>query len=605
MVRYRSLLVLVVLVIVFAISSSTAYAQPEGFVDGFLEGGSEGLSGIGDGIGEDLYGAACGFTRSLFEMKLVGEDLILPAGSLYALTHLFKNSCWRNTIWGIDDEREAVVKRMGELKYEECSLGFKSEKSEQEENRLETVKDELEEFEILRQFFGDQRLLLLGNEQFVVDASFGDPDDLGSYVLNETIDLSSLMGWLVGIDALKRYGTHYLEAMGDSFFALGAPLKQLGNTLGQDTISLLFAFKYFGNQIFIQEQYRTFQEYIEARKDILKDEAPGWEKKFLKAMSDLKRDRRARQKQKAEGSVDIGASDSLSDEALDAVLTLLGEQNQTLSDLEDEKLVRLESGSGDAVAIKQSLYYTRAQQQYNTYLQNALGACGGGLGLDAISEKLAETYRAIFGESEGGSFGSAEDLAERIERAKVRSLTKICSGLEEMYRESGRDVTELPVIGKVGEETYCKQAKVCEGDLWECLKEKAKKYFTAGDDVDYKRARENFEGRFQQTNTDALNSLQNVESLRKKQEAFRSFRSQVTARYDIAKGFDKPIFTLINESRDMLVDFEHDGVFEPPPPGNEARIPRTYVSSLRHIYDDFYWFSSQIDGYCPATENPE
>lgn len=77
-------------------------------------------------------------------------------------------------------------------------------------------------------------------------------------------------------------------------------------------------------------------------------------------------------------------------------------------------------------------------------------------------EKKKEADEKKKEEEKGVAVRAKENLSKRVQKVREKKLQDICARLEAMYRKSGRDTSDLPIIGYVNETTYCQAQPECE-----------------------------------------------------------------------------------------------------------------------------------------------
>jgi hypothetical protein len=273
-------------------------------------------------------------------------------------------------------------------------------------------------------------------------------------------------------------------------------------------------------------------------------------------------------------------------------------QQGNLSSLETQELLNLQTLSGTYQGVIE--YY--ALVLYNVGSPSSQS-------LTQLSQKLSQFTEAVLGvvRNEDGQAQSRISFSERFEKSKERQLQQICTRIENMYRQSGRNTADLPVIGSANGRVYCRARPECEDvnlsnflggsegrkKLAECSgflfdsselgynQETQDVVREAGDDI----------GLILQQR--AYNDLLKYRNLH-----FSSLREQYRTVYGTETASTAQVDNILKDVSASL--YSGSEVYDPNGTGN-----KTHASVMRKIYGDLWQFMDQQEGSCPAPENPE
>ena len=233
------------------------------------------------------------------------------------------------------------------------------------------------------------------------------------------------------------------------------------------------------------------------------------------------------------------------------------------------------------------------------------------MSLTQLSQRLSSLVEAVLGvmRDEDGKASSRLSFSERFQQSKERQLQQICARIEKMYRQSGRDTGDLPIIGTANGYTYCRAKPECEGvnlsnffggsegrkKLAECSgflfnsSELGPGQITrdvlqrVGEDIGYL---------LQQGSYNDLLKARNLH--------FSSLRNRYQELYQAQSATTVALEDLLSDVSKDLYDPSLAPVFNP-----ESSQPRSQYSLLGRIYRDFWQFLEQQEGSCSAPERVE
>lgn len=543
--------------------------------------------------------------------------------SVLEISVLFRNGSWRELIWAINDQREAYVNELTKLKKQQCVLTFARPETNFEQGdagserllaQIDAIDERVAELEAKVQYFGEQRRNMLFDRPRFVDPELFqgtyqplpalETDKIFYVLLLDSIDVDweqfvrdSKQFWMSTREDLRVV----VESLSDSCFAV----VNLGHEL-----ELYFTYVFHLEEgRYVDEEgnsYASFKEFIEnnrsvivqaytdfCEKDIEKNVVPTADatsaevqfEEFQRVLKSLQKTAQARTSE---------VQDPL------RVLQQRRLSGEEFSEPEQQQFMDLQQQRGRYLAMVE--YYQLVQAKVGSSASKSL---------TELSNRLTRLVEAVLGvmRDRDGKTSSRISFSERFQKSKERQLQQICGRIEQMYRESGRDTGDLPVIGTANGYTYCRAKPECEGvnlsnffggsegrrKLAECSGflfnegELGPSQLTqdviqqVGDDIGYLLEQRSY------------NDLLKARNLH-----FESLRNRYGELYKTQGATTVVLENMLTDVSNDLDDVSLPPVFNP-----QGADPRTQNSVIRKAYRDFWDFLDQQEGSCPAPETPE
>lgn len=534
--------------------------------------------------------------------------------SLLEVSVLFRNQPWRELIWAINDQREAYVTELTSLQKQRCVLAFAKP-----EAQIKNVENQrLQEVERI-----DQKIIEL-QEKIDVYAVyrrnmlfdrpvFYKPEIDGDSFVFDTVPVDKIFYPVGGVTALDVNWDQFLLDSKRVVTRVREDLQSVVATIPEDCFAVVrvgteldayFVAKFrYQDGAYVNEdgdRYETFRDFVnEGGKEVVDA--------YIQETCESSRDRALAQAEETSAEQQYEQFLRAVNQIITTSQTLLSQLNQALSQLPATQLTEAQQ------VQKRDLLTLRARMlatidYYSLVIQKVPSPES--QSLDRLAESLADLSEAILGvvSDEDGRQKSRLSFAERFEKANIRNMEQICGRIEAMYRQVGRDTSDLPLIGYADGKRYCRATTDCAdvnlGNL------------VGGSEGRRKLAEcsgflfEDSEQGPSQFTQDVISTTSQDLSLLLQERALNDLLKQrnlhfasLRNRYDALYGSQTDTTVLLEQIiEDVTVDLynpEFSEVYNP-----EGNQPKTHFSLLRKIYQDFWKFMDQQEGYCPAPEEP-
>lgn len=578
---------------------------------------------IADEVIFDNIASLAGSSCSLYSLSV---DLVNIAydgqwsfiDSMLELSVLFRNEPWREIIWAVSDKREAFITELTKLKKQRCLLGFAKPEAifdNQEEKRLQQIAElekNIAEMEMKAEYFAIQKRNMLFDKPHF--GSYQENDE--EIFFAEPLQVDKIFYILGGFTSLDVNFDQFIQSSKRVIADTREDLAVVATNMPADCfavvtvgheIDLYFSTKFrYENGVFRDDtgrEYDSFkafiddngavivQQYIErycssARNRALTDaELTGAKEQFLDFQNAL-------------NQIIDQVSQQL--QSLERQISTLEKQQQDGLEIDTDKLKELNKIRGRWIGIKE--YHQLVLQKVGSSESQSL---------DAIAKSLEDFSSAVLGviKDDDDKKKSRISLAERMEKANERSLKKICTRIEAMYREAGRSTADLPVIGYANGREYCKAKPECAdvglGNLVGGTEGRKKLAECSGFLFDQSELgnNQNTDDVIQADAEDigllleqrALNDL-----LKQRNIHFTSLRGKYKGLYGAQSDTTKVVEKLIKEAALDLYNPKVPEVYNP-----EGNAPQTHFSLIQHIYREFKKFIDEQKGSCSAPDEPK
>jgi len=544
--------------------------------------------------------------------------------SLLDITVLARNEPWRELIWALDDRRAELVEEMSVVKKKKCLLNASllevqnkqgDEAYDKRKRSVEKMTEELETIERKYNFLTERR-----NEMaYDKGPKFIDVNKakVGEYNVS-AVETGRIFYWLftpsffgANWDQIVEDSTEFAERTVEKDLAVFYENLPSGCTAGLTlTTDLIFAFFYpVGSIIDAYDKLVTgednqkiidgIQKACGMKKDapdiIIKDKANSLDKEYDDFMTNLEKiiEKVGKWLPEAEGEV--------------LRLEIIKQTNGSLNTAEARRYESMKFWRDTFEGMLE--YYTLVLSKVGSPASQSLSSLG---------DSLSNFVEAVLGVSkdEKGKASSRLALAERFQKRKKAQLQKICGRIEAVYREAGRSVSDLPVIGFADGETYCRAQQDCAdvnvsnvGDGISGLSKLAKcsGFSFSGSEMGVSQATqdaidivgEDIGNIMEQETYNELLKTRNLhyESLRNRYGGMYGAQTDSTAVLElILKDVSKDLYPIKIDDptkQDLQLPKTYD------PDGQKAG---THYSILRKLYVDFFNFAKQQKGTCAAPE---
>lgn len=593
---------------------------------------SEYASDVGSDIVDEVLfqnlSALAGPSCSLYAL---GQDLVnffydgqwSVLDSVLEISVLFRNSSWRELIWAINDQREAYINELTKLKKQQCVLTFARPETNFEQGdagsqrllaQMDAIDERVAELEAKVQYFGEQRRnMLFDRPQFIDPELFS-----GTYKPLPSLDTDKIF-YVLLLDSIDVDWEQFLRDSKQFLLSTREDLRVVLESLPDacfavvnvaDELELYFTYVFHleeGRYVDSEgNSYASFKEFVEnnqaaivdsytdfCQKDLEKNKMPKAPptsaelqfKEFQRVLKSLQKTAQAR------------ISEVQHQQQVFQKRRVAGEE---LSEEEQQQFQALKQQRGRYLAMVD--YYQLVQSKVGSSASQSL---------TQLSERLTKLVEAVLGvmRDRNGTASSRLSFSERFQKSKERQLQQICGRIEQMYRQSGRDTGDLPVIGTANGYTYCRAKPECEGvnlsnffggsegrkKLAECSGflfnegELGPSQLTqdvirqVGDDIGYLLEQRSY------------NDLLKARNLH-----FESLRNRYGELYKTQGATTVVLENMLTDVSKDLDDVKLPSVFNP-----QGSDPRTQNSVINKVYRDFWTFLDQQEGSCPAPETPE
>jgi|CXWL01.1.fsa_nt_gi hypothetical protein len=541
--------------------------------------------------------------------------------SLLEISVLFKNEAWRELSWAINDQREIYTKELTKLKKQQCVLGFaRPEQSVRDQNAVKATDDQIaridrriSQIEAKRNYFGLQRRNILTDRP-----KFEDPLQYSNtrYTIPplETdkifYEIFNSENFKVTGEEIVRDTKQFWRTAGEdmSVFADAFPdicfgIANMGHELG---LYFALTFRFDGSNYRDDQgrEYKNYRDFVTKNRDpIIKSYSDTYCKKAEPQKFSTKKPDSPAELQFKEFQKGL----TLIRKKITVALRELEKQLKVL----DEKRAKAPLTPDEQRQLSELERQTGTYQGMIDYYGLVLSKVGSGSkSLQALAERLNSFVEAIVGieRDRDGKVSSRLALSERFEKRKEKQLKDICSRIEAMYRASGRDTGQLPIIGEANGYVYCRAKTECEdvglGNIFggsaglkklaqcsgflfdehslgpnQTTKDIIK---NVGEDIGYLLEQSSY------------NDLLKVQKLH-----YSSLRSQYQSLYKTQSGVNGTLENMLADVSKNLYNQAKPDVFSPKGEG------KTQYSVLRKIYEEFWIFMSEQQGSCPAPKDPE
>ncbi|MGE3279191.1 MAG: hypothetical protein AB7J40_05435 [Candidatus Altimarinota bacterium] len=549
--------------------------------------------------------------------------------SLLEISVLFRNESWRELIWALNDQRDAFLDQLVRLKKRRCVVAFglpqawsqgdvQTRQRGQEMQRLDRQIIELEAK--IDYFKLQQRNIFLDGPTFEDTLQF----DPNSYRF-PALATDKIFYWLFTPPALNweqikrdsyQYGLRTYEDVAvvaenlpDTCFAAA----NLGHELG-----LYFLYAYENKQGVYTDAdgktYRSFREFVQQNAAAITQEYADFcrvaQKGTIPTAPETSVEQQYAQLRASLENFLQQVSRSLS--GIRSQISVLETRRDAVGELDNdeaEQLLELQKENGKRQAMIE--YYSLVLSKVGSPASQSL---------TNLSRELSELTEAILGvmRDNDGKLVSRLSFAERFEASKARQLQQICGRIEAMYRKAGRSTADLPIIGSADGKVYCRASPDCadvdltnftggsEGarKLWECSgflfnsselgpsQQTQRQFEQVGEDVGYL---------LQQRSLNELLTLRDLH--------FVSLRERYAATYGTMDASTAQLDRILQDVKTDLCgnptsanqgELCGEGIFDP-----QRTSPKTHLSVMKKVYQDFWKFMDQQEGSCPAPQDPE
>jgi hypothetical protein len=611
-----------VLSLVAMISAPLIHAQETEGDKAVRELAEESGKELADELLFDNIASLAGSSCSLYAL---GTDLVNIAydgqwsfiDSMLEISVLFRNESWREIIWEVTDKREAFVKALVKLEKQRCLLGFAKPEAQfdkKEEQRLQQVAQVERKIVELNQkidyFALQKRNMLFDKPHFG-----GSVEDAGETFVLPELQVDKIFYALGGLTSLDVNWQQFIQSskrvVMDTREDLAVVLTNIPDdcfavvTIGHE-LDLYFAAKFkFQNGVYSDDQgreYASFKEFVESN-------GPQIVEQYTQAYCGASRDRALADADKTSAdeqfilfqnglnqSIDI-ASQKL--QKVERELTTLEKLKNEGGEVSDEQLQELYRFRGRLIAI----------QEYHSLVLKKVGSSAS-QSLDKLAKSLEDFTSAVLGviSDDNDKKKSRLSFAERFENANERSLKKICSRIEAMYREAGRSTSDLPVIGYAKGREYCRAKPACAevglDNLVGGTEGRKKLAECSGFLFDQSEL-----GPSQQTK-DAIAADSEDIGLLLEQRALNDLLKQRNLHYVSLRNRYKSLYGSQSDTTGVVEQMIKDtalDLFNPDLPevyNPEGSDTKTHFSLMQHIYRQFRSFLEEQKGSCDAPETP-
>jgi len=520
-----------------------------------------------------------------------------PVESLLEVSALFKNNSWRELIWALDDQKEVFVKQMTELRKQQCVLGFSlpesdikdPKRSQQSRSQISQLDRKINQLQAKIDYFGIQ-----GKNMFLTHPKFDDPTTIDAtkfpipdiqtdkifYTLASLGNLFEIDWDEFTRDAKQSFKTQdwgvALDAIPDGCFA--------AINMGHE-LALYFAYAYtysIGDGKYKDKEGNEFTSY----KDFIERNNAKIAQSYLGVCSKAE-PKPSEKPDEKETDVEKQLADfqKIIKGIIDRVTKQLKDLNKGLKAFDDKVAKGTPLTEKEVQSLRDLEYWAGTDQATIDFYTLVLSKVGSSAAksLSDLTKHLNDFVEAIIGvtRDKDDKASSRLSFSERFQNQKEKNLQSICARIEAMYRASGRDTGDLPVIGTANGYTYCRTE--FDGSQPEPSQPPKDVFKEIGEDIGYLLEQRSY------------GDLLNAQKLH-----YVSKRAKYKALYTSQGDTTVVLENMLRDVSKNLYNKEVPAVFDPNKP-----LDKTHYSLLRKIYQDLWKFMKEQEGSCNAPENPE
>jgi len=537
---------------------------------------------------------------------------------LLEMSVLFRNQSWRELIWALNDQRDAFVEQLTAMRKRQCVLNFSlpqarfegEEAVQQRQRQVQSLDRQIVELEAKIDYFGVQRKnVLFDRPKFADTVQFDGQSYTFPPLPTDKIFYSLFAAGAMNWEQFARDSKQFVLT---TYQDLAVVLQNIPETCFASVnvaheLWLYFAYAFsLDDGVYRDEQGNTYENF----RDFVQNNAAAISEQYIDTFCEEASPRQLPELSATSAEVQYERLLQSLGNLQDTVATRITEVRGQITLLEQKRRLQ---GSLNPNEVQQLLSLETLHGTYQgmvEYYALVLAHVGtpSAQSLTRLSEKLSQFVEAVLGvvRDDDGQAQSRLSFAERFEKSKERQLQQICTRIENMYRQSGRNTADLPVIGSANGRVYCRARPECEDvnlsnffggsegrkKLAECSG-----FLFDSSELGYDQVTQEIA---EETGEDIGFILQQrayQDLIQSRNLHFSMLRDQYQAVYGTETASTAQLDNIL---KDVSV-----GLYLGPEPYDPVSGKKSQYSVMKKIYADFWKFMDQQEGSCPAPEDPE